>query len=157
MQADVTDLSNSTHPPLTTLSEVDSGHNFELNITYTISAGSNLSGSICGGTAAAILNGEVLSNPSVSTVTTTVTSVVTSTVTSTVTSVSNVSGSGHSTITKVSCSPSSIVVNTKTTCTAKVTDDSPSPTLPTGRLYSRLPPQASSWQEHVQLRLARRL
>src|SRR5207247_671762 len=38
----------------------------------------------------------------------------------------------HSTKTLVSCSQGSVLVNTPTTCTAKVTDNSTSPTVPTG-------------------------
>ncbi|OLB45857.1 hypothetical protein AUI07_06435, partial [archaeon 13_2_20CM_2_53_6] len=38
----------------------------------------------------------------------------------------------HSTKTNVSCSQGSVQVNTPTTCTAKVTDNSTSPTVPTG-------------------------
>ena len=38
----------------------------------------------------------------------------------------------HSTKTLVSCSQGSVLVNTSTTCTAKVTDNSTSPTVPTG-------------------------
>src|SRR5437879_9392509 len=38
----------------------------------------------------------------------------------------------HTTQTNINCSPGSVVVNTPTTCTARVIDTSTSPTMPTG-------------------------